>query len=481
MNKSPQRLAQRPKRGSGPWKKILDRVLLVVLAALIGLIAYFRFGGHRPPAPPETPPAAVRKQMPSQTEGPSPSHPTGGESAPEALPVPVTQKRLKPQPSPSVVTRPGEPMSRAPHPGQPEATYRTNKTDASSTQPEYSDAEPPVLSALWFDPPTAPAGTNVLVFVQATDNLSGVDAVAGRAKSPSGVASLSFSCQKSQDNGQFVGVLEIPDRAETGAWSIASLRLTDNARNLRTYSEKASILQAAHFQVTAADSDNTPPMILDVRVEPEEVRGGEKVHLVIQALDDKSGVARIHGALISPSGNARFSIACTATAQEQIFSGYATMPKDAESGLWSLYYLRAEDQAKNAKTYYRNNEDAFFEKATVRVFAGNSDSEPPSLDDLSLSPGVVAYGETLEITVTASDDVSGVSRVSGRLRSPSGKAHIPFSCTHDPDEDVYRAHVKIANNAEVGTWSVEYIRMVDKARNQRVYGSRNPLVAGAEF
>lgn len=419
--------------------------------------------------------------MPSRPEGPSTPRQQKAAKAPEGLPVPVVQKRVEPPAKAATVPKADAPTRRGLHRGQPESDRETEKKDASPTQPEYSDAEPPVLSALWFDPPTAPAGTNVLVFVRAADNLSGVNAVAGRAKSPSRTATLSFSCRKSEDTGLFVGVLELPDKAETGTWSITALRLTDNARNLRTYSEKAPALNTARFQVTASDSDNTPPIVLDARIQPDEVRGGEKVHLIIEARDDKSGVARIHGALISPSGNARFTIACTPTGQDQIFSGYAAMPEDAESGLWSLYYLRVEDQAKNAKIHYRSNGEAFFEKATVRVFAASSDSEPPTLDDLSLSPGVMAYGETLEITITASDDVSGVSRVSGRLRSPSGKARIPFSCTYDPDGDVFKAQVKIADNAEVGTWSVEYVRMVDKARNQGVYGSQNPLVAEAQF
>ncbi len=42
--------------------------------------------------------------------------------------------------------------------------------------------------------------------------------------------------------------------------------------------------------------------------------------------------------------------------------------------------------------------------------------------------------------------------------------------------------VTIQNNAEVGKWGIDYIRMVDKARNQSVYSNKQyQLVGGATF
>jgi hypothetical protein len=257
--------------------------------------------------------------------------------------------------------------------------------------------------------------------------------------------------------------------------------MKDKVQNLKAYSENDSALRTARFEVIGPDSDNTPPIIVSVDVSPYEVRGGDKVTLVVEAEDDQSGVARIHGSLISPSLNARFSIACGKTGEENIFSGHAMIPKDAESGEWSLYYIRTEDEAKNTKTYYRNNYSELFGQATVRVYTESSDALPPTLEDLTIGPNAVAYGEPVEIIVSASDDVSGISRVFGSLQSPSGKAHISFTCTHQGGSDTYRATVTIRNNSEVGIWTLEYIRMVDKARNYKVYGRENALVADATF
>jgi hypothetical protein len=463
---------------TSPGRRILSRVALVCAATAIGFSFYYGF--HHD----------IGRKDHSRQDARVVRQEISGEHVPTAPPLAdfnyaVSQDTTIHDKPENAVSNPGRPSDQLGD-YQSEITTRNPRTpadkikDASegkaiSEKPEYSDAEPPTLASITFDPKEAPPGANVVVYVHATDNLSGVHSVAGRVKSPSGKALVHFGCQKSDENGSFVGVIEIPDRAENGTWTIASLSMTDNVQNLKNYSENDPALRRARFEVIGPDSDNTPPIIVDVNIDPYEVRGGDKVNLIVEAEDDQSGVARIHGSLISPSLNARFSIACRKTWEDNVFVGQAQMPKDAESGEWSLYYIRTEDEARNTKMYYKNNYPELFGQATVRVYTDSSDAEAPMLDDLTIGPTAVAYGESVEIIVSASDDVSGISRVIGRLRSPSGKAHISFSCTHQGGSDTYRATLTIKHNSEVGLWTVEYIRTVDKARNYKV------LVANASF
>lgn len=469
---------------TSPGRRILSRVALVCAATAIGFSFYYGFhhdiglkdhsrqdarvvrqeisDEHVPTAPPLADFNYAVSQGPTIHDKPENAVPNPGQPSDQ---LGGYQREI-------ITTSPRTPV---------DEIKESSDGKAFSEKPEYSDAEPPTLLSIAFDPKETPPGANMVVYVHATDNLSGVHSVAGKAKSPSGNAMVPFGCQKSEENGFFVGVIEIPDRAETGTWSIASLRMTDKVQNLRNYSENDSALRTAHFEVIGPDSDNTPPIIVSVNIDPYEVRGGDKVNLIVEAEDDQSGVARIHGSLISPSLNARRSIACRKAGGDNIFTGQAMMPKDAESGEWSLYYIRTEDEAKNTKMYYKNNYPELFGQATVRVYTESSDAEPPTLDDLTIDPTAVAYGELVEIIVSASDDVSGISRVFGRLRSPSGKAHIPFTCTHHGGSDTYRATATIKNNSEVGLWTVDYIRTVDKASNYKVYGRENALVANATF
>jgi hypothetical protein len=296
-----------------------------------------------------------------------------------------------------------------------------------------------------------------------------VNSVSGQATSPSGTAVLPFGCQRSDSEGSFAGILAIPDSAETGRWYLTYLRVTDNAYNSKIYSENAPLLTRSYFEVLGSDSDNLPPEVTAVYFNPSEVYGGDQVEVTVEAQDDKSGVARISGVLMSPSKHARLSFSCQNEGEANRFYGQLTVPEDAETGHWTLEYLRAEDEAKNAKTFYRSNDPSMFDNAGVHVYTNSSDSQPPTLDNLMIYPTTVAYEETARIVVYASDDVSGINRISGRLQSPSGQAHIPFSCVYDQGSDEYVAELVIPTNAEIGLWRVDYIHMTDNARNQINY------------
>ena len=335
--------------------------------------------------------------------------------------------------------------------------------------PDYSDAAPPSVTAIRFDPQKVSPGAKVSVHVQATDNLSGVNSISGMVRSPSGTAVLSFACQRSDDDESFVGTLAIPDRAEMGPWDLTRLRITDKAHNSRTYSEESALLRNSYFEVTGSDSDGVPPKVTAVYLNPSEAYGGDRVQVTVEAEDDKSGVARIYGVLMSPSKHARLSFSCQNEGETNMFLGNLTVPEDAESGYWTLEYLRAIDEAKNTKTFYRTDYPSMFDNAGLHVYSSSADSQPPILENLMIYPATVAYEETVEIIVYASDDTSGISRVSGGLRSPSGKARIPFSCVYDQENQEYKAAVIIPTNAEIGLWRVDYVRMTDNARNQITY------------
>jgi hypothetical protein len=381
-----------------------------------------------------------------------------------------------------VAERPAE--SKAPDSDQETFLEGSRSADRETgrDEPDYSDAEPPKVTAIWFDPQQVPPGANISIYVQVTDNLSGVNSISGTAKSPSGTAVLSFGCQRSGGDESFVGTLAIPDQAEMGKWYLTYLQVTDKVYNSKTYSAKSDLLTNSYFEVVGSDSDNVPPEVTAVYLNPLEVNGGGSVQVTVEAEDDKSGVARISGVLMSPSKHARLSFSCRNEGETNIFYGHLTIPEDAESGQWTLEYLQAQDEARNAKTFNRENYPSIFDNASVHVYTSSSDSQPPTLDNLITYPTTVGYEQTAQIIISASDDISGISSISGGMRSPSGKAHLHFSCTYDQENHEYKAEVIIPTNAEIGLWRVDYIRMIDKARNEIDYVYQtNALVQEAVF
>ena len=379
----------------------------------------------------------------------------------------VTQKR-RTEPRADSAER-GTPR-RGMMPAKPEPEIEENK-------PDYSDASPPSVTAIRFDPQTVRQGESLSVFVRVTDNLSGVSSVSGVVRSPSQAAALPFRGQASEDVGTFVGTLTIPDRGDIGRWHFSTLRASDGAHNQQTYSEKSSLLRGAYFEVVGSTADTIPPNVTGVYLDPFEAYDGDRIKITVEVVDDESPIVLVYGVLESPSKHAKLPFSCRKEDGGNLFDGYVTIPADSESGEWTVGYLQVKDASQNTETFFRANHPDLFADARINVYASRSDADPPTLDTLSIHPSAALYEETVDIIVYASDDVSGVSSVSGQLQSPSRKAHIPFSCEYDSDNGAYKAQVTIPANAEIGRWRVDYIAMTDKARNQIKYNySTTPVI-----
>jgi hypothetical protein len=371
-------------------------------------------------------------------------------------------------------------LTAEPEPDKESGTLGDSKID--ELKPDYSDAEPPRVTTIRFEPRKVRHGDPLTVFVRVTDELSGVNTVSGVLRSPSGAAALPFRSERSTEDGVFIETLTIPDRAETGPWYFGALHARDKALNKRTYPEDSGLLRSSYFEVAGSDADSAPPEVTSVYLDPLEAYDGDTVKVLVEATDDKSGITMIYGVLLSPSTHAKIPFSCQKEGEGNTFLGQITIPGDAESGQWTVDYLQVRDESQNTRTFFRRDHPTIFDGASINVYANRSDSEPPTLDNLEIYPTALVYGETVEIVVYASDDVSGVGNVSGRLQSPSRRAHIAFSSVYDPDDLGYSAEVVIPTNAETGQWRVEYILITDKARNQIKYAhSSNPVFQEAYF
>jgi len=382
-----------------------------------------------------------------------------------------------------------EPVSQRSSSRQPPSQEVVDKLNASiddeeqgEPQPEYSDSEPPELMSVRFMPNEILPGEEAEVIVQAVDNLSGVKSIFGVMKSPSEKAMVSFSCALLNPDGTFTGIVKIPDHAEAGKWFLRSMRVTDKVFNTQNYSKKHPVLSNTYVTVNASDSDITAPELVSIFIDPPQPKGNDKVTIMVDAVDNKSGVYRVYGLLASPSNNAKLSFACQYSKELNIFEGTVTIPANAESGDWQVEYLRLEDTAKNAKTYYKRKNVEIFKTAKVDVVTENSDSEPPVLEDIYITPTTVVYEEIVKIHVRVTDDISGVASVNGRIQSPSGQAFMPFYCKYNAEEGEFIAEIIIQRNTEVGLWQIDNLVISDKARNQsRLVRIQDPILQQANF
>ena len=361
--------------------------------------------------------------------------------------------------------------------------------DGSGEDDSGADSTPPVLESLRFDPAQIEGGSVTMLTVQASDAKSAMKSVWGEVRSPNRSAALSFGSNVSGGT-VFNFPISLPRSAQTGTWYVAWLSLTDGAGN-------AKLIQAASasaappggtFAAFSSESDATPPEVLQVWFDRSAVGPGEKNAIMVQARDDRSGVASVMGACQSPSKSALIWFSGALNDDSGTWVGDVTVPKTADCGEWVLLNLAVKDKAGN--TTLLQADSPLLGRAGFRVASGSDcDFAAPTLDAFDLSPAIVLSGTATEIVVTAKvyDVGSGAATMTGWFEGPAqAGGQSPknyFTCLpdpHDPDAP-WTGKIQVPQLAARGTWKVGAIRLEDKAKNSRTYTSADPVVSGRVF
>jgi len=94
-----------------------------------------------------------------------------------------------------------------------------------------------------------------------------------------------------------------------------------------------------------------------------------------------------------------------------------------------------------------------------------SDTEPPTLVDIQFTPSEIHDGGESGVTMTVTDNLSGVRVVSGSIRSPGSGATLGFTGQRQGTADTWAARVGMPIHAEEGVWYVNQVRLQDNANN----------------
>ena len=222
-------------------------------------------------------------------------------------------------------------------------------------------------------------------------------------------------------------------------------------------------------------SDRTPPVVDSVSFNPPQIEDGAATMLLVNTHDDLSGVKRVTGNLRGPSGAAVISFEGQGDGTGAVFAARIAIPKQAETGNWFVANLFVTDRADNTMV-------ATYTAATappgglLRVVSSQSDSTAPEVRGASLDKVAVKDGEADVISLDVQDDVSGVATVTGVFQSPTKNAFIPFTCHQNPDSGMWDGPFSVPGNASCGEWTVQQVRVADKAGNiATVPGTAAPL------
>jgi len=223
-------------------------------------------------------------------------------------------------------------------------------------------------------------------------------------------------------------------------------------------------------------SDTTPPQLISVEFNPQQIHDGEETVLSVVATDDLSGVRVISGTIGTPTGGLQ-GFALQREGDTSRYVSHIVVPKDAPEGMWRISYLSLSDNAGNTATLSANQ--GSLAANGFRVISSRSDTKPPVLRAVWLDRPAMRAGEKNIVHVQADDEGTGVNLVSGVFQSPSKFARIGFGCRAADTE--WLCDFVPPASADCGEWKLEQIQLQDKANNMSTTRSDNPMIAAVRL
>ncbi|HEY0139392.1 MAG TPA: hypothetical protein VGF48_00775 [Thermoanaerobaculia bacterium] len=223
-----------------------------------------------------------------------------------------------------------------------------------------SDAQGPTLLGVRVEKPDMRAGEKNTIYVEASDDKSGVSLASGVFVSPSKHARLGFGCRPGAVGGSLWECDFTPAaNVECGDWQLEQIQLQDKARNMASYRSEVPMVRGVQVHITGQGCDNTPPTLVSLTLNPLVVSNAEGGVIQVQAQvnDDMSGVAHINAQAYGPTGpgGAKVSFSLSSPDQGQTWIGNINVAKNAPSGTWSVGWVQVIDKAQNLRQYSVND------------------------------------------------------------------------------------------------------------------------------
>lgn len=221
------------------------------------------------------------------------------------------------------------------------------------------------------------------------------------------------------------------------------------------------------------ETDLIPPQLLIAEFVPSQVQDGEETTFGVIVNDNLSGVRSVSGVINSPSGSLQ-GFACTREGETNRFVARINVPKDAPEGTWQVKYLTLSDNASNSVNL-NQSQGSLPQSASFKVVSKAPDSTGPQLKAIWLDHQAMRAGEKNTVFVTAEDEKSGVSLVSGVFVSPAKAARIGFGC-RSGSNGTWECSLTPPSCLDCGIWALEQIQLQDKANNMTTFRGDNEIV-----
>lgn len=295
------------------------------------------------------------------------------------------------------------------------------------------DTEVPEINAISFSTQTVDASTGdaiVSIFIEVTDNLSGIKNVLPDIIYPNGrrESCTATLISGTEMNGTWRYDFYVPQYLQEGLATV-DIYLTDNALNhtfLTAEEIKISGLDS-DFQIVNSTPDTTPPTITGISISDQVVDvadGDALVTISIDVQDNLSGTAAILPNLFLPNG-------MEFNGSAQLVSG------NSMNGRWEKTFIIPQYTQVGTAQFGLFLEDNVYNRISItssgisgsgfnndfQIIGGIEDNTPPQVNSFSLSTEAVFTNDgdaIVSVLIGVSDDLSGVHAVIPHLTTENG-------------------------------------------------------------
>lgn len=236
--------------------------------------------------------------------------------------------------------------------------------------------------------------------------------------------------------------------------------------------------------------DSMAPALVTLAMLPDTINvGTSSGSVVVRARVTDSGVGTARMAAIATSPNNAAVKSCEATvlsegtASNGTWSCTISFPKGSAAGTWAIAVL-LEDKIGNQHESFAPELDAAGLPSSLVVTGTDSDSDPPVLTELSLSPDTINVGaESGAVTVRArvTDSGVGTARMAVIATSPNNAALKTCETTAlsggTASDGTWSCSISFPKGSASGKWDLAVL-IEDKIGNQHESFSSELIAAG---
>ncbi len=231
----------------------------------------------------------------------------------------------------------------------PSATLKVNSS--------ASDETPPTLRNVWLERRAMRIGEHNTLFVDATDDKSGVHLVSAVFLSPAKLARIGVGCQKGT-NDVWQCDIAPPSCLDCGDWTLDQVQIQDNATNFNTVRAENPAVAAIRLNITGDSCNNIPPALQGVTLSRTEIVMGRDepvIDVMAVVADDACGVGGVSAQIVGPGTSSSGQFFSFQQKDATTFIGTIRLQANFARGIWRISSLTVSDKGQNLKIYYGND------------------------------------------------------------------------------------------------------------------------------